>query len=57
MDRDNSLDSRYFGFVNRQAIVGKSNRVLLSFDKNHYYVPRLKRAFSLLDDRPEISDL
>ena len=55
--RDNSLDSRYFGFVSRKVIVGKSNRVLLSFDKNHYYVPRLKRAFSLLDDRSEVSDL
>lgn len=47
--RDNSFDSRYFGFVERKQIVGRSRRVLLSFDKNHYYVPRLKRTFSSLD--------
>jgi signal peptidase I len=47
--RDNSFDSRYFGFVERQQIVGRSKRVLLSFDKNHHYVPRVKRFFSPLD--------
>jgi len=46
--RDNSFDSRYFGFVDRKEIVGKANRVILSFDKNHYYVPRVKRSFSAL---------
>ena len=29
--------------------VGKANRVLLSFDKNHHYAPRLRRTFSSLD--------
>jgi len=47
--RDNSFDSRYFGLVERKQIVGRSSRVLLSFDKNHYYVPRLKRSLTLLD--------
>jgi signal peptidase I len=46
--RDNSFDSRYFGFVDRKQIVGKANAVILSFDKNHYYVPRVKRSFSAL---------
>jgi signal peptidase I len=46
--RDNSFDSRYFGFVERKQIVGRSSRVLLSFDKNHHYVPRVKRFFSSL---------
>ena len=46
--RDNSFDSRYFGFVERKAIVGKANRVILSFDKNHSYIPRVKRTFSHL---------
>src|SRR6185436_5788232 len=41
--RDNSFDSRYFGFVERKQIVGRSSRVLLSFAKNHHYVPRVKR--------------
>jgi len=47
--RDNSFDSRYWGFAERKQIVGKANRVLLSFDKNHHYVPRLERTFSSLD--------
>jgi len=47
--RDNSFDSRFWGFAERKQIVGKSNRVLLSFDKNHHYVPRVRRTFSSLD--------
>jgi signal peptidase I len=47
--RDNSFDSRFWGFAERKQIVGKANRVLLSFDKNHHYVPRLGRTFSALD--------
>jgi signal peptidase I len=47
--RDNSFDSRFWGFAERKQIVGKANRVLLSFDKNHHYVPRLGRTFSPLD--------
>jgi signal peptidase I len=46
--RDNSFDSRFWGFAERKQIVGKANRVLLSFDKNHRYVPRLGRTFSSL---------
>ena len=52
--RDNSFDSRYFGFVRRKEILGSSSRVILSFDKNHYYVPRLSRSFSSLDDQTEV---
>ena len=48
--RDNSFDSRYFGFVERKQIVGRSSRVLLSFAKHHHYVPRVKRFFSSLDN-------
>jgi signal peptidase I len=47
--RDNSLDSRYFGLVDRELIVGRASRVLVSLDKNHHYVPRLRRSLSLLD--------
>lgn len=47
--RDNSFDSRFWGFAERKQIVGKANAVLLSFDKNHHYVPRLGRTFSSLD--------
>jgi signal peptidase I len=47
--RDNSLDSRFFGVVERKQIVGKAGRVLFSLDKNHSYLPRWLRAFSPLD--------
>jgi signal peptidase I len=43
--RDNSFDSRFFGLVERKRIVGRTSRVILSFDRNHFYVPRLKRTF------------
>jgi signal peptidase I len=44
--RDNSRDSRFFGFVDREQIVGKSPGVALSFDKNRTYLPRGGRWFS-----------
>lgn len=47
--RDNSFDSRYFGFVERKQIVGRSRRVILSFDKNHTYWPRFSRFFAAFD--------
>ena len=47
--RDNSFDSRFWGVVDREQIVGKASHVLLSFDKNHHYVPRFRRSFSSLD--------
>jgi len=48
-NRDNSKDSRYFGFVDRDVIVGKATRVLVSFDITDKYQPRLKRFLSPLD--------
>jgi signal peptidase I len=47
-NRDVSRDSRYFGFVPRQAIVGKARAVILSFDITDMYQPRVKRFFSRL---------
>jgi signal peptidase I len=47
-NRDNSKDSRYFGFVEREAIVGKARAVIISFDITDKYQPRLKRFFSPL---------
>jgi signal peptidase I len=43
--RDNSYDSRYFGVVDREQIVGRAQRVLLSFDINRHYGPRVGRFF------------
>ncbi len=48
--RDNSKDSRYFGFVPENQIVGRARHVLVSADKNHFYMPRIGRFFSEIDD-------
>lgn len=44
-NRDNSADSRFFGFVERQRIVGQATRIVLSLDYEHYYLPRWDRFF------------
>ncbi len=46
--RDNSFDSRYFGLVDRDQVVGRASRVVFSFDKNHSYNPRFSRFFASL---------
>ncbi|MBI5380625.1 MAG: signal peptidase I [Opitutae bacterium] len=51
--RDNSYDSRYFGAVDRQAIVGRASYVLVSFDTSRYLWPRMRRFISPLE-RPGI---
>jgi len=43
--RDNSHDSRAFGFASRDAILGKAEGILVSFDINDRYQPRLNRFF------------
>ncbi len=39
-NRDNSGDSRVFGFVSRHLLIGRSDTVLASLDADHYYLPR-----------------
>ncbi|WP_218938723.1 signal peptidase I [Oleiharenicola lentus] len=46
--RDNSRDSREFGFATREAILGKAEGVLVSLDINDSYLPRPGRFFSEL---------
>jgi signal peptidase I len=48
-NRDMSKDSRYFGFVRRDVILGKAKAVIVSFDITDKYQPRLKRFLSPLD--------
>jgi signal peptidase I len=48
-NRDNSLDSRYIGFVPRKNIVGLTSRVAASFNPDNYYLPRRGRYFDPLD--------
>jgi signal peptidase I len=47
-NRDNSRDSRYFGFVDRKSIVGKAKGVIGSFDITDKFQPRFDRFFSAL---------
>lgn len=47
-NRDNSKDSRFFGFVERKLIVGKAKGVIGSFDITDKYQPRFKRFFASL---------
>lgn len=46
--RDNSHDSRFFGCVDQKLIVGKAEGILLSFNKNHTFLPRVGRFLSSL---------
>jgi signal peptidase I len=48
-DRDNSMDSRYFGFFPRDEVVGRSRYVAASLDPDHHYLPRLRRFGAALD--------
>jgi signal peptidase I len=47
-NRDNSADSRYFGFVDRKAILGQATAIVISLDLQHYYQPRWLRFFTKL---------
>lgn len=46
--RDNSLDSREFGFAPRDAILGRAGGILVSLDINDSYLPRTERFFTEL---------
>jgi len=46
--RDNSFDSRYFGPVARDRIVGRATAVIASFDPSRLLLPRLSRFFTSL---------
>lgn len=48
-NRDNSADSRVFGFVPRREIVGRSRTVVISLDYDHDYLPRSGRLWQSLD--------
>jgi signal peptidase I len=43
--RDNSFDSRFWGFAKRNVIVGRASRVVLSVDLAAHYRPRWRRFF------------
>ena len=47
-NRDCSRDSRFFGFVERDSIIGKAKGIIGSFDITDKCQPRLKRFFDPL---------
>jgi signal peptidase I len=47
-NRDNSADSRYFGFVERSRVVGQATSIVISLDINNKYKPRWERFFARL---------
>jgi signal peptidase I len=47
-NRDNSADSRYFGFVDRKEILGRATAIVISLELGHYYQPRWPRFFTKL---------
>ncbi len=47
-NRNNSRDSRWFGAVDRSAILGRATAVALSVDPERHYMPRWERFFSRL---------
>jgi len=48
-NRDDSEDSRYFGFVARDQIVGRARAVAVSADLHRWLLPRFDRFFTALD--------
>ena len=47
-NRDNSKDSRYFGFLGRERIVGRVRGVAVSLDPDRHNAPRWHRFFTAL---------
>ena len=44
-NRDNSADSRVYGFIPRDEIAGNAKTIVLSLDYDDYYLPRADRFF------------
>jgi signal peptidase I len=47
-NRDNSADSRVYGFIPRDEIIGNARTIVLSLNYDHYYIPRADRFFRAL---------
>ena len=48
-NRNNSVDSRYYGFIPIKEIQGKANYVAFSLDTEDMYLPRKERFFTALE--------
>lgn len=47
-NRDRSADSRVYGFIPRQEIVGRSDTVVISLNYDNHYIPRRERLWRSL---------
>jgi len=47
-NRDNSYDSRFYGCVERNRIVGRATSVVISLDYDRHFCPRWNRFFTAL---------
>jgi len=47
-NRDDSFDSRFWGTVKREKIVGRATTVVMSLDRNNHHLPRWSRFFTSL---------
>lgn len=47
-NRDRSDDSRFWGTVPRELIIGRTSSVVISFNRDNYYLPRASRFFKSL---------
>lgn len=45
-NRDESKDSRWFGLVHEDLVLGRATAVAISVDPQRYYLPRWKRFFT-----------
>ena len=48
-NRDNSKDSRDFGFLDRERVLGRAYAIAFSVDRSKYYLPRPSRFFTDLE--------
>ena len=48
-NRDNSFDSRFFGFVPRSEILGRATRIVASVDPARSFRPRFERFMKALE--------
>ena len=48
-NRDNSKDSRFIGFIDRERIRGRATKVIISLNSDDYWLPRQGRYFKVLE--------